>query len=199
MELCEGTLQSQTPLQNSEGENIRLFQILFHILTALQLTHGMDLFHLDIKPANILVKDGLYKLGDFGALGTAADDDDDVKCDQRYMAQEILNPGRDFEKVRIIEGSAAVAMFCLNIHTHRTRLHSNAVYLRILFVCIFILLATIYNHSATYLPWDQPCTKSVLVMASPCLVMVTSGSKSVGESYHSLLMCRKVSAPLSGR
>ena len=32
----------------------------------LQHIHAEGIKHLDLKPANILVKDGVYKIGDFG-------------------------------------------------------------------------------------------------------------------------------------
>jgi calcium-dependent protein kinase len=43
--------------------------ILFQITSALAFLAENNTAHRDIKPENIFVKDGVYKLGDFGFAG----------------------------------------------------------------------------------------------------------------------------------
>ncbi|CAN6482934.1 unnamed protein product [Victoria cruziana] len=65
MELCDHSLSlSQSgPLLPSEGEVLKAMQ---EVAEALHLLHECGIVHLDVKPDNIYVKDGVYKLGDFG-------------------------------------------------------------------------------------------------------------------------------------
>ena len=46
-----------------EGE---IKKVLRHVASALALAHARNVAHLDVKPDNILVKNGLYKLADWG-------------------------------------------------------------------------------------------------------------------------------------
>lgn len=69
------------------------------MLLALQLVHEKGMVHLDLKPDNIFVHNGLYKLGDFGLAGVATSTDVE-EGDSRYMPREMLEGGqRDLTKV----------------------------------------------------------------------------------------------------
>lgn len=75
------------------------FKCLREILLALQLVHGKGMVHLDIKPDNVFVQSGLYKLGDFGLAGIATSMDVE-EGDSRYMSRDMLQGGqRDLTKV----------------------------------------------------------------------------------------------------
>lgn len=75
------------------------FKCLRELLLALQLIHSKGMVHLDIKPDNVFVQNGLYKLGDFGLAGNATSMDAD-EGDSRYMSRDMLQGGkRDLTKV----------------------------------------------------------------------------------------------------
>ncbi|CAD8170110.1 unnamed protein product [Paramecium pentaurelia] len=69
LEFCnQGTLLDQIKKTKKLEENEALF-ILFQLLQALTLLAKNNIAHRDIKPENIFIKDGVYKLGDFGFAG----------------------------------------------------------------------------------------------------------------------------------
>lgn len=59
--------------------------------SALSVIHSKGLVHLDLKPENIYVLNGVYKLGDFGRATRADGSLDIEEGDARYMPLEILN------------------------------------------------------------------------------------------------------------
>jgi hypothetical protein len=61
MELCESSASDATLFDHHSA-----YQLLRDLLNALDVLHTNDFVHLDIKPANILVKKNRYKLADFG-------------------------------------------------------------------------------------------------------------------------------------
>ncbi|KAL0797296.1 hypothetical protein Bca101_052470 [Brassica carinata] len=64
---------------------------IIEIAKALQFVHERGIAHLDVKPENIYIKNGVCKLGDFGCA-TRLDKSLPVEeGDARYMPQEILN------------------------------------------------------------------------------------------------------------
>jgi len=68
---------------------------LLQIAKALHFVHEKGIAHLDVKPDNIYIKNGVCKLGDFGCA-TRLDKSLPVEeGDARYMPQEILN--EDYE------------------------------------------------------------------------------------------------------
>ena len=88
------------------------------MLKALSDIHEANMVHLDIKvckmpfktftenmqPANIFVKGGVHKLGDFGLVSKATTNDEVIEGDCRFMANELLSDrkGRDLRKVTLI-------------------------------------------------------------------------------------------------
>ncbi|XP_018447732.1 wee1-like protein kinase isoform X2 [Raphanus sativus] len=88
LELCDHSLSKKSSLRISERE---ILVIMHQIAKALQFVHERGIAHLDVKPENIYIKNGVCKLGDFGCA-TRLDKSLPVEeGDARYMPQEILN------------------------------------------------------------------------------------------------------------
>lgn len=70
MELCDGTLLDYVE-RNGGLEEEAAKPIFRDVVAGLLFLHKQGIHHLDVKPDNILMKDGVPKLADFGmALGT---------------------------------------------------------------------------------------------------------------------------------
>lgn len=67
MELGEMSLANFTHLQDNVPEDM-LWNILMDCCKGLEYLHSKALVHLDIKPGNIVLKEGYFKLADFGIL-----------------------------------------------------------------------------------------------------------------------------------
>ncbi|KAJ6319815.1 hypothetical protein OIU78_015258 [Salix suchowensis] len=107
MELCNGSLSINRFSESiTEGEAL---QVLLQIAKALKFIHERGIAHLDVKPDNIYVKNGVYKLGDFGCA-TLLDQSLPVEeGDARYMPQEILNENYNYlDKVDIFSLGASI-------------------------------------------------------------------------------------------
>lgn len=75
----------------------------------MQFIHERGIAHLDVKPDNIYVKNGVYKLGDFGCATLTDKSLPIEEGDARYMPQEILNEKYDYlDKVDIFSLGAAI-------------------------------------------------------------------------------------------
>ncbi|XP_021775445.1 wee1-like protein kinase [Chenopodium quinoa] len=100
MELCDYSLSSyNTSCSLTEEEVLEVF---LQIARALQYIHAGGIAHLDVKPENIYVKNGSYKLGDFGCATLLDNSLPIEEGDARYMPQEILNEKYDhLDKVDI--------------------------------------------------------------------------------------------------
>ncbi|KAJ0112722.1 hypothetical protein Patl1_01049 [Pistacia atlantica] len=86
-----------------------LMSKLVQIAKALQFIHERGIAHLDVKPDNIYVKNGVYKLGDFGCATHLDNSLPIEEGDARYMPQEILNEKYDhLDKVDIFSLGASV-------------------------------------------------------------------------------------------
>eukprot|EP00804_Cyclotella_cryptica_P006759 CCRYP_015710-RD/>CCRYP_015710-RD protein AED:0.10 eAED:0.10 QI:1189/0.66/0.75/1/0.66/0.5/4/0/762 len=127
-ELCSNTLRDEMQTINGESKVPKYspstathsrvingpqhFKCLREILLALQLVHSKGMVHLDIKPENIFVHNGLYKLGDFGLVGIATATDVE-EGDSRYMSREMLEDGqRDLTKCDIFSLGATMYELC---------------------------------------------------------------------------------------
>ncbi|XP_038893004.1 wee1-like protein kinase isoform X2 [Benincasa hispida] len=90
----------------SEADALRA---LYQIAKALLFVHEKGVAHLDVKPDNIYVKDGVFKLGDFGCVTLLDKSLLIEEGDARYMPQEILNERYDYlDKVDIFSLGAAI-------------------------------------------------------------------------------------------
>ncbi|KAE8009544.1 hypothetical protein FH972_005976 [Carpinus fangiana] len=107
MELCDQSLSISRSCQLfTEGE---VLQVLHQIAKALQFIHERGIAHLDVKPDNIYIKNGVYKLGDFGCATLIDKSLPIEEGDARYMPQEILNEKYDhLDKVDIFSLGAAI-------------------------------------------------------------------------------------------
>ncbi|KAH1081274.1 hypothetical protein J1N35_021035 [Gossypium stocksii] len=100
MELCDYSLSRKSSTQLfTEGEFLRAMH---QMAKALQFIHEKGIVHLDVKPDNVYVKNGVYKLGDFGCATLLNKNLPVEEGDARYMPQEILNENYDhLDKVDI--------------------------------------------------------------------------------------------------
>ncbi|KAH9617563.1 hypothetical protein KSS87_019387, partial [Heliosperma pusillum] len=100
MELCDYSLSihSSSYLHNEE----KVLELLYQIARALKFIHEKGIAHLDLKPDNIYVKSGIFKLGDFGCATLLDKSLPIEEGDAHYMPQEILNEKYDhLDKVDI--------------------------------------------------------------------------------------------------
>ncbi|CAH0561882.1 unnamed protein product [Brassicogethes aeneus] len=67
LEYCEMSLAMYAKKDSDMSEEM-CWNILYDICQALAFLHDKDLLHLDVKPGNILLKQGHFKLADFGLL-----------------------------------------------------------------------------------------------------------------------------------
>ncbi|CAA7408516.1 unnamed protein product [Spirodela intermedia] len=88
MELCDRCLCINRSLVPTVGE---VLEALYQVAKALQFMHERGIAHLDVKPDNIYVKNGVYKLGDFGCATLIDRSLPIEEGDSRYMPQEIIN------------------------------------------------------------------------------------------------------------
>lgn len=100
-ELCDSTLlqvmRGTGGHDNNDGsprvylDEKQRYKLLREMLLALDLVHKSGMIHLDIKPENIFIKNGQYKLGDFGLVSKIENHDDVEEGDSRYMSMELLS------------------------------------------------------------------------------------------------------------
>ncbi|XP_048059936.1 interferon-induced, double-stranded RNA-activated protein kinase-like isoform X4 [Megalobrama amblycephala] len=102
MELCEGdTLRVWIDKRNSSNEHFPkrrtdAAQISRQVLTAVEYIHSEGLIHRDLKPPNIMFgNDGRVKVGDFGLVTAAENDNDELLLERtkrtgtrNYMSPE---------------------------------------------------------------------------------------------------------------
>ncbi|KAF0925065.1 hypothetical protein E2562_015362 [Oryza meyeriana var. granulata] len=106
MELCDCCLSMDRNQPLKCGEALEL---LYQICKGLYFIHERGVAHLDVKPDNIYVRNGVYKLGDFGCAtlinrSLAIEDGD-----SRYMPPEMLNDKYEhLDKVDIFSLGAAI-------------------------------------------------------------------------------------------
>ncbi|GJZ35112.1 Wee1-like protein kinase [Tanacetum coccineum] len=107
MELCDHSLiinHSSRPCAEDE-----VLEALHQIAKALQFVHEKGIVHLDVKPENIYVKSGVYKLGDFGCASPVDGSLPVDEGDARYMPLEIINDNHDhLDKVDIFSLGATI-------------------------------------------------------------------------------------------
>ncbi|KAG0462999.1 hypothetical protein HPP92_021475 [Vanilla planifolia] len=105
MELCDHSLSMDKGYMLSSAE---ILEVLHQIAGALHFMHEQGIAHMDVKPENIYVKNGVYKLGDFGCAILINKSLPIEEGDSRYMPQEILNDKYEhLDKVDIFSLGAA--------------------------------------------------------------------------------------------
>ncbi|KAM7274775.1 hypothetical protein ACFE04_016641 [Oxalis oulophora] len=106
-ELCDQSLSINNGcLLSTEGQ---VMEALYQIAKALEYIHAGGIAHLDVKPDNIYVKNGVYKLGDFGCATLLDNSLPIEEGDARYMPQEIINENYDhLDKVDIFSLGATI-------------------------------------------------------------------------------------------
>ena len=115
MELCDGTvadLAADHTAASATGAGLPVATvraILRDMLAALTACHAAGVAHLDVKPDNMLHKDGVYKLADFGRAAMV-DDVCPEEGDGRYMAPELLR-----EDAGVEAPLSAADMFSLGV------------------------------------------------------------------------------------
>ncbi|XP_034690160.1 wee1-like protein kinase [Vitis riparia] len=122
MELCDHSLSIKRSSHLFAEREV--LEAMHQIAKALQFTHEKGIAHLDVKPDNIYVKDGVYKLGDFGCAtlldGSLPIDEGDA----RYMPQEILNDNYDhLDKVDMFSLGAAIYELIRGSHLPESGYH----------------------------------------------------------------------------
>ncbi|KAK9890080.1 hypothetical protein WA026_008892 [Henosepilachna vigintioctopunctata] len=94
MECCQMSLAQYSKLNHNIPES-QLHEILYDVIQGLSYIHLKNYIHLDVKPDNILMEKGHYKLGDFGLLYSVKMSDkidrSSSEGDSKYLAPEILN------------------------------------------------------------------------------------------------------------
>ncbi|XP_048226427.1 wee1-like protein kinase [Ricinus communis] len=107
MELCDCSLSINK--FSKPFTEAKVLEVLHQIAKALQFIHERGIAHLDVKPENIYVKNGVYKLGDFGCATLLNQSLPIEEGDARYMPQEILNENYShLDKVDIFSLGAAI-------------------------------------------------------------------------------------------
>ncbi|WP_028490624.1 serine/threonine-protein kinase [Thermus islandicus] len=92
----QGTLEAhllQRPLPREEA-----VKALLHVGEALLYLHEKGFLHQDIKPSNVFVEDGVYKLGDLGTLRPLLDRTPEYAGSPHYLAPELFLGGLPSEK-----------------------------------------------------------------------------------------------------
>lgn len=88
MELCDCSLADVIHSQRRRSMYLTVTQVLHHVLTAVAYLHSHGIVHRDIKPQNILLKNNVVKLTDFGTA-RKGNKVREVQGTFRYMAPEV--------------------------------------------------------------------------------------------------------------
>mmetsp|Transcript_40756 Transcript_40756/g.85366 ORF Transcript_40756/g.85366 Transcript_40756/m.85366 type:complete len:782 (+) Transcript_40756:991-3336(+) len=121
------TTQSSSAATNATAMDVfRQIKVLREVLLALELVHQRGMVHLDIKPENIMVKNNLYKLGDFGLANSFTKNEgkagatnitpDIEEGDSRYMSKDLLDfRPKDLTKCDIFSLGATMYEICTGL------------------------------------------------------------------------------------
>ncbi|XP_062218138.1 wee1-like protein kinase isoform X2 [Phragmites australis] len=106
MELCDLCLSMNRNQPLKCGEALEL---MYQVCKGLDFIHERGIAHVDVKPDNIYVRNGVYKIGDFGCA-TLIDRSLAIEDgDSRYMPMEMLNEKYEhLDKVDIFSLGASI-------------------------------------------------------------------------------------------
>jgi len=107
MELCEGALGNMLRAGRTFTHE-EILDVFVQLNAAVQHLHSLDIVHMDIKPDNVFVRGGVYKLGDFGNASKRWSKGDAEPGDGKYMPQEALNNPTALDKVDMFSLGATV-------------------------------------------------------------------------------------------
>lgn len=100
LELCHSSLHNE--IRDRRGKFFKEYRITYmlrQVALGLNHLHSNKLVHLDVKPENILIRSGIFKLGDLGMVtkveGPDNSQDDMQEGDVRFLAREVLRDNRD--------------------------------------------------------------------------------------------------------
>ena len=88
LEYCPQTLEAR--LQEGRLSFEEAKQVLLSVGKALLFLHERGFVHQDIKPANVFLKDGVYRLGDLGTLRPVGEKGGEAAGSPHYMAPELF-------------------------------------------------------------------------------------------------------------
>jgi serine/threonine protein kinase len=90
-EVCESESLKSRLKKNGPWDEDRILELAISMVNALVFLHDRKIVHRDIKPDNILIKDGYFKLADFGLCFKGGSHyDKDTIGSLAYVAPEIL-------------------------------------------------------------------------------------------------------------
>ena len=106
MEYCNGgplsTVMKSLFVQRSYMPDDKIYQLLSQVCNGFQVLEKYNIIHLDIKPDNILIHNGNFKISDFGFAKEAVEETQNQVCGTRqYLAPEYLNTGKADSKVDV--------------------------------------------------------------------------------------------------
>lgn len=118
VELCQSNLSDfivSGGLPRAPVPTSVVVTVLRDISLALKYLHGMNLVHLDVKPANIFLSStNLFKLGDLGLVSPAGQPATEVTSgDARYLPREILTRRYDQLTKADVFSLGATALECM--------------------------------------------------------------------------------------
>merc|ERR1712032_248796 len=98
MELCDASLKQLVQDPAVQWDEKKYRTLLKQVATGIKHLHDKNLCHMDIKPENIFVKDGVFKIGDMGLVTVikgAPREIDEGDC--RYLPREVLQNDEDLD------------------------------------------------------------------------------------------------------
>lgn len=95
MPYCNGGSLDREIIKRSKAySEDEIYYIFYEIINGYKVLYDKDILHLDIKPGNVLIHEGRYKLADFGLSSLLnTKESNDFKGTVKYMCPEIIDKG----------------------------------------------------------------------------------------------------------